>query len=90
MPKLTKPSRVAIAPNELGLRNGAFEGDDLQAVGLLAANGYGLVGDIGQSEHLWRIAYVLDPEGIIVSLVQRVGWAGRINLPSSPVAAASG
>jgi hypothetical protein len=50
--------------NELGLRNVAFEVDDLQAaVDRLAADGYGLVGGIGQYEHIWRMAYVRGPEG---------------------------
>ena len=58
---------------ELGLRNVAFEVEDLQAaVDRLAADGYGLVGDIGQYEHIWRMAYVRGPEGIIVSLAQRI------------------
>lgn len=59
--------------NELGLRNIAFEVDDLQAiVDRLAADGYGLVGGIGQYEDMWRMAYVRGPEGIIVSLAQRI------------------
>ena len=59
--------------NELGLRNIAFEVDDLQAiVDRLAADGYGLVGGIGQYESMWRMAYVRGPEGIIVSLAQRI------------------
>ncbi len=59
--------------NELGLRNVAFEVDDLEAVlDGLAADGYGLVGAIGEYEHAWRMAYVHGPEGIIVSLAQRV------------------
>ena len=42
--------------NELGLRNVAFEVDDLQAtVDQLAADGYGLVGGTGQHENIWRI-----------------------------------
>jgi len=50
--------------NELGLRNVAFEVDDLQAaVDRLAADGYGVVGGIGQYEQIWRIAYVRGPEG---------------------------
>ena len=54
---------------ELGLRNVAFEVDDLQAiVDRLAADGYGLVGGIGQYENMWRMAYVRGPEGIIVAL----------------------
>jgi len=60
--------------NELGLRNVSFEVDDLQAtVDRLAADGYGLVGGIGQYESIWRMAYVRGPEGIIVSLAERIG-----------------
>jgi catechol 2,3-dioxygenase-like lactoylglutathione lyase family enzyme len=60
--------------NELGLRNVAFEVDDLQAaVDGLAADGYGLVGAIGEYEQAWRMAYVRGPEGIIVSLAERIG-----------------
>jgi catechol 2,3-dioxygenase-like lactoylglutathione lyase family enzyme len=60
--------------NELGLRNLAFEVDDLQAaVHRLAADGYGLIGGIGQYEQIWRMAYVRGPEGIIVSLAERIG-----------------
>ncbi len=59
--------------NELGLRNVGFEVDNLQAVvDRLAADGYGLVGGIGQYEHIWRMAHVRGPEGIIVSLAQRI------------------
>jgi hypothetical protein len=50
------------------------EVDDLQtAVDELAADGYGLVGGIGEYEHSWRMVYVRGPEGIIVSLAQRIG-----------------
>ena len=60
--------------NQLGLRNVAFEVDDLQsAIDRLAADGYGLVGGIGQYEHIWRMAYVRGPEGIIVSLAEHIG-----------------
>jgi catechol 2,3-dioxygenase-like lactoylglutathione lyase family enzyme len=60
--------------NELGLRNVAFEVHDLQAtVDELAADGYGLVGGIGQYEYVWRMAYVRGPEGIIVALAERIG-----------------
>ncbi len=49
--------------NELGLRGVSFEVDDLQAtVDRLAANGYSLVGGIGQHENIWRMAYVRGPE----------------------------
>jgi hypothetical protein len=39
----------------------------------LAADGYGLVGGIGQYENVRRMAYVRGPEGIVVSLSERIG-----------------
>src|SRR4051794_24587842 len=33
----------------------------------------GLVGGMGEYEHIWRMAYVRGPEGIIVSLAERIG-----------------
>jgi catechol 2,3-dioxygenase-like lactoylglutathione lyase family enzyme len=66
-------SPVAMA-NELGLRNVSFEVNDLQAaVDWAATEGYGLVGGIGEYEGAWRMAYVRGPEGIIVSLAERIG-----------------
>ena len=59
--------------NELGLRNVTFEVDDLQAIlGRLAADGYHLVGGVGQYEGSWRMASVRGPEGFIVNLAQRI------------------
>jgi len=69
-----QPGSPTAMANELGLRNVAFEVADLQAaVKQLAADGYGLVGGVGQYEHIWRMAYVRGPEGIIVSLAERIG-----------------
>jgi catechol 2,3-dioxygenase-like lactoylglutathione lyase family enzyme len=60
-------------PNELGLRNVTFEVDDLQAIlDRLAADGYHLVGGVGQHEGIWRMASVRGPEGFIVNLAQRI------------------
>src|SRR3954470_16689617 len=68
------PGSPAAPANELGLRNVAFEVHDLQAaVDHAAADGYGLVGGIGEYEGVWRMAYVRGPEGIIVSLAERIG-----------------
>ncbi len=68
------PGSPAAMANELGLRNVAFEVDDLEAaVDWAAAEGYGLVGGIGEYEGVWRMAYVRGPEGIIVSLSERIG-----------------
>ena len=68
------PGSPAAMSTELGIRNVAFEVNDLPAaVAQLAADGYGLVGGVGEYENVWRMAYVRGPEGIIVSLAQRIG-----------------
>jgi catechol 2,3-dioxygenase-like lactoylglutathione lyase family enzyme len=69
-----QPGSPEAMSTELGLRNVMFEVDDLQAVvDRLAADGYGLVGSIGQYEDMWLMTYVRGPEGIIVALAQRIG-----------------
>ena len=68
-----EPGSPSAMANELGLRSICFEVDDLQvAVNGLAANGYGLVGGIGQHENTWRMAHVRGPDGIVVSLTERI------------------
>lgn len=68
------PGSAAPMANELGLRNVSFEVADLRAaVDAVAADGYGLVGRIGEYENSVRMAYVRGPEGIIVSLFEQVG-----------------
>lgn len=58
----------------LGLRNVCFQVDDLRAtVDELAADGYGLVGGVGEHENSWRMAYVRGPEGIVVALAEQLG-----------------
>ncbi len=60
-------------PQELGLRNVTFEVDDLPAIlDRLAADGYCLVGGVGQYEGSWRMASVRGPEGFIVNLAERI------------------
>jgi hypothetical protein len=60
--------------NELGLRNVGLEVDDIQAaVATAAAAGYGLVGGIGEYEGTWKQAYIRGPEGLVVSVAQRIG-----------------
>lgn len=69
-----RPGSPAAMANELGIRNVSFEVDDLQAtVDELAADGYGLVGGIGRYEDTWLMAYVRGPEGLVVSLAERIG-----------------
>jgi catechol 2,3-dioxygenase-like lactoylglutathione lyase family enzyme len=68
------PGSPEAMANELGLRNVSFEVGDLQAaIDTVAADGYGLVGGVGQYEGSVRMAYVRGPEGIIVSLFEQIG-----------------
>jgi catechol 2,3-dioxygenase-like lactoylglutathione lyase family enzyme len=68
------PGSPAAPAHELGLRSVAFEVDDVQAaVDRVAADGYGLVGGIGEYEGAWKMAYVRGPDGIIVALAERLG-----------------
>jgi len=69
-----EPGTPDAMANQLGLRSLAFEVDDVQAqVDRMAADGYGLVGGVGEYEGVWRMAYVRGPEGIIVALAERLG-----------------
>jgi catechol 2,3-dioxygenase-like lactoylglutathione lyase family enzyme len=69
-----EPGSPNAMANELGLRNVGLEVDDLQAVlDRLATDGYELVGGVGEYQHVWRQAHVRGPEGIVVSLAQRIG-----------------
>lgn len=69
-----QPGSPDAMANELGLRNVSFEVEDLKGtVDRLAAEGYGLVGGIGEYENTWLMAYVRGPEGLIVSLAERIG-----------------
>ncbi len=69
-----EPGSPDAMANELGMRNVCFEVTDLRArVDELAADGYGLVGGIGEYENTWLMAYVRGPEGIVVSLTERIG-----------------
>ncbi len=68
-----EPGSPTAMATELGMRSVCFEVDDLHAaLDGLAANGYGLVGGIGQHENTWRMAQVRGPEGIVVSLTERI------------------
>lgn len=68
------PGSPTAMANEVGLRNVSFEVGDLQAaVDAVAADGYGLVGGVGEYEGSVRMAYVRGPEGIVVSLFEQLG-----------------
>ena len=66
------PGNPTAMATEVGIRNVAFQVDDLPAlVEELAAKGFGLVGGIGEYQGMWRMAYVRGPEGITVALAER-------------------
>jgi catechol 2,3-dioxygenase-like lactoylglutathione lyase family enzyme len=68
-----EPGSPGAMANELGLRSVAFKVDDIQGVlDRLEADGYRPVGGVGEYEGVWRMASVRGPEGIIVSLAQRI------------------
>jgi catechol 2,3-dioxygenase-like lactoylglutathione lyase family enzyme len=68
-----EPGSPDAMANELGLRSVAFEVDDLGGMlERLAADGYHPVGGVGEHEGVWRMASVRGPEGIIVSLAERI------------------
>lgn len=67
------PGSSSAMANELGLRSVAFQVDDIQAaVDTVAADGYALIGGIGEYEGVWRMAYVRGPEGITVALAEQI------------------
>ena len=69
-----EPGQPDAMANVLGIRNVCFIVEDLRgAVEGLAEKGYGLVGGIGEYENTWLMAYVRGPEGIVVSLTERIG-----------------
>ena len=69
-----EPGSPGAMANHLGLRSVAFEVDDLEEIlDRVAADGYHPIGGVGEYEGVWRMASVRGPEGIIVSLAQRIG-----------------
>lgn len=68
------PGNSSAMANELGLRSVAFEVEDLRAtVEQLDAQGYGLIGGIGEWQDAWAMAYVRGPDGITLALAERLG-----------------
>jgi catechol 2,3-dioxygenase-like lactoylglutathione lyase family enzyme len=68
-----EPGSPDAMANELGLRSVAFEVDDLEGIlERLAADGFHPVGGVGEYEGTWHMASVRGPEGIIVSLAERI------------------
>ncbi|HYF72603.1 MAG TPA: VOC family protein [Nocardioides sp.] len=68
------PGAPTAMANELGIRNVSFAVGDLDAaLEAVAADGYRLVGGVGEYESSVRMAYVRGPEGIIVSLFEELG-----------------
>ncbi|KGN37087.1 hypothetical protein [Knoellia subterranea] len=71
---MSDPGQPDARSNVVGIRNVAFEVEDLHGmVARLAADGYGVVGGIGEWEDAWRMTYIGGPEGSIVALAERLG-----------------
>jgi catechol 2,3-dioxygenase-like lactoylglutathione lyase family enzyme len=69
-----EPGSPTAMATELGIRSVCYEVEGLRGlVDDLAAKGYGLVGGVGQYEDSWLMAHVRGPEGIVVSLTERIG-----------------
>ena len=67
-----EPGSPDAMATRLGLSNVSFEVTDLDAiVDRLTAEGYQLIGGVGEYEDMWRMASVRGPEGIIVNLAER-------------------
>ena len=68
-----EPGSPDALSTRLGLSNVTFEVTDLPAViDRLAADGYPLVGGVGEHEGSWRMACVRGPEGVLVNLAERL------------------
>jgi len=60
--------------NAPGIRHLAFEVDDIDAVVAgLRGRGAELVGEVESYRDVYRLCYVLGPEGIIVELAEKIG-----------------
>ena len=69
----SEPGSPSAMATERGLRSLAFEVTDLDGIlERLRSEGYQTVGGVGEYEGIWRMASIRGPEGIIVSLAQRV------------------
>jgi catechol 2,3-dioxygenase-like lactoylglutathione lyase family enzyme len=68
-----EPGSPAAMATQLGLSNVSFEVEGLEAIlDRLTADGYRLIGGVGEHDNLWRMASVRGPEGIIVNLAERI------------------
>lgn len=69
-----EPGTPDIRPNVPGVRNLGFEVDDLEAIlARIAVDGYRPIGGVGEYEGIWRMAHVRGPEGIVVTMSERIG-----------------
>ncbi len=58
-------------PNTPGIRNIAFEVDDIEAVvARLNEKGYYTLGEVPQYEDIYKLCYIHGPEGIIIMLAE--------------------
>ncbi|MGE5532047.1 MAG: VOC family protein, partial [Bacteroidota bacterium] len=68
----TGPENATV--NTLGIRRIMFAVDDIDdVVARLRAHGAELVGEVVQTEDMYRLCYIRGPEGIIVALAEQLG-----------------
>ena len=75
--RFVRPPRVPGSPSRDGGERdcaaSASRSRTSKGVDSLAVKGYRLVGGIGRHEDTWLMAHVRVPEGIVVSLTERIG-----------------
>ena len=77
--KFHTPEAIRVEPknapvNTLGIRRIMFAVDDIENVlARLRAHNAELVGEVAQSQNMYRLCYVRGPEGIIIALAERLG-----------------
>ncbi len=73
-PAAVRPEPENALGNTLGLRSVMFAVDDIDAtVADLRARGAELIGEVEQSQDIYRLCYVRGPAGVIVSLAEELG-----------------
>lgn len=75
-PEATRDGSEEPAVNLLGIRRITFAVDDIDdALDRLRSQGAELVGEVAQYEDVYRLCYVVGPEGIIVGLAEELDGA---------------
>ena len=72
-PEVVRPEPAIAPPNTLGLRQIMFEVEDLDdTITRMRAHGADLLGEVIQSQDLYKLCYMRGPAGIIVALAEEL------------------